>query len=434
IENTSELSAEFRAIAEDSGQLQAVYFVTASSAAGADPYYTGARTPSLIVGSPTHLPFHESFSGMTASATWHLQMPENSEGRWELTAVDPGPHDADGGYAEFTPVIEGDGFSLLSEKITLDVDLPLLSFFYYAVPADDHLNLSVIPLDGSQPILASFPLSSGTGWTEADIDLRPLAGKTVQILFSYSTAAGAHVLLDNISVTSGLLRNLTALSISAPEKMEVGTPYPVEVTVRNAGMEPVDSYNVHLYRDDDLVASVTAPSIQPFATAAVTFTQTPTLFFPDQTAYHAVIEADNEQDTSDNTISPVISAISFPACPAVSDLEASADGDAGVTLSWTPVNPADVQPVTLTEYFESYESFTISDLSPWTLVDRDARGTWGIGIDNMPHAGDPMAYILIDNTNFPDDPNFSSRLSGNKYLASISSTAEHNDDWLISPL
>ncbi len=433
-EGIKDCKVSFRAIAEGNGQIQAFYFVTAQSKAGALPYYQGARSNSAIVGTPTAMPFQESFAGMSASAVWYLNMPAGTGGQWQLTGIDPGAQDGDGGYAEFAPTLSGDSFTLLSEKIVVSGDNPLLSFWYYSIDTDDELRVSVIPTGGNAPIEAVFPIADGKGWTEADIDLRSLKGKTVQILFSYQTVGnrGAHVLLDNIRVDQGRLNNLSAVEITAPEKVYAGAEYTVGVKVRNSGMDPADGYRIVLYRDGERISEMSGERIEPFSTAIVEFPEKATLFFSDMTSYHAAIEFDTDEDMADNTSEAVNTVVSKPIYPTVTDLSGVGNSDS-VVLSWSAVDPSEADDVEVTEDFEDYDSFTIDNLGNWTLVDRDGRGTYGIGIDNMPHGGDPFAYILIDNSNFADDPNFVSHAGGHKYLASVCCAGDNNDDWLISP-
>lgn len=433
-EGLTEGRTEFRAIAENEGQIQAFYYVAAQSKAGTLPYYKGRRSKSLIVGTPTSMPFHESFAGMSASAIWHMVIPEGTGGQFQLTGIDPGAQDEDGSYAEFAPTQPGDSFTLLSEKIVVSGRNPLFSCYYYSVPTDDELHISAIPVDGSAPLESVFPLAGGNGWTEADIDLREMAGKPVQIFFSYQTTGdrAAHLLLDNISVAEGKSYDLTALSMSVPEKMAVGEPHKIAVKIRNSGMEPAEGYDVVLYRDGERVGAVSGSRLEAFAQGTVEFTETPTVFYSDVVDYHAEIEFDADEDKSNNVFASVRTVVPSTSYPVVSDLygEESADG---VTLAWSGINLETTKPEPVTEDFENYDPFTIDDLGEWTLVDRDGRGTYGIGIDNMPHGGDPFAYILIDNSNFPDDPNFVSHAGGHRYLASVCCAGDHNDDWLISP-
>lgn len=434
MEGITERTITFRAIAENSGQLQALYYVTAQSKAGALPYYKGVRTGSIIVGTPTAMPFRESFSGMMASAVWHLVIPQGTGGQWQLTGIDPGPQDGDGGYAEFAPTLPGDSFTLLSEKISVTGENPWLSFYYYSLPTDDELSVSVIPICDCAPVECVFPIAEGNGWSQANIDLRGMTGKTVQILFSYQTKGdrAAHILLDNINVEEGVLHDLTAVSVSVPGKMTVGEATTIGVSLRNAGMEPAEGYSVVLYRDGERVEAVAGPRLEAFARGTVEFTQTPTVFFGDFTNYHAEIEFDADQNMADNRTASVQTLVSKLSYPAVADL-AGEESAAGVVLTWSAIDLGTAEPEPVTEDFEDYDPFTISDLGNWTLVDRDGRGTYGIGIDNMPHGGDPFAYILIDNSNFADDPNFVSRDGGHRYLASVCCAGDNNDDWLISP-
>ncbi len=435
IEDLTDTEVSFRAIAADSGQLQIKYFVGAVNKAGVMMFLDCASCPWTIVGSPTPMPYGDSFAD--TSSAWDLTIPAGTGGQWQITGINPGSQDDDHCYAEFAPTQPGDSFTLVSQKVRLSDPYPLFSFYYYSVPCENELKVTVVSRDGDMaPTEAVFPLAEGNGWTEACVDLRPYAGNTIQYVFSYEAGDGlaGHVLLDNLSIRSGELHNIAVTSIHVPEKMRLDEKQAVSVGLRNAGMEKAEGYKVTLYRDGEAVATLIGDPLEPFASSTVTFEATPTLFYSDSPVYHAEVEWSDDADPSDNISADAQTIVMKPSFPTVSGLSAEVTAE-GVKLSWNPIDLSTAVPEPMTEDFENYDSFTIDDLGQWTLVDVDGRGTYGLGIDNMPHAGDPFAYILVDNTNFSDDPNFSSRgESSHKYLASVCCAGEHNDDWLISPL
>lgn len=434
IEGLTETEVSFRAIAADSGQLQIKYFVGAVNKAGGMTFLDCASCPWTIVGSPSPMPYGDSFAD--TSTAWDLTIPAGTGGQWQITGIDPGAQDDDHCYAEFAPTQPGDSFTLVSQKVRLSDPDPLFSFYYYSVPCENVLKVTVRSLDGeAAPTEAQYPLAEGNGWTEGCIDLRKYSGKTIQYIFSYEAGDGlaGHVLLDNVTVRSGQLHNMAVTSIRVPEKMHVGEEHTVSVGLRNAGMDKAQGYKVTLYRDGNPVATVSGEAMEPFATATLNFKDVPTLFYSDSPVYHAEVEWSADSDASDNLSAEVRTIVVKPSFPTVSDLSAEVT-DNGIRLTWSAIDFSTAVPEPVTEDFESYDSYTIDDFGQWIPIDVDGRGTYGLGIDNMPHAGDPFAYILVDNTNFSDDPNFASRgVGSNKYLASVCCAGEHNDDWIISP-
>ncbi|MBD5225013.1 MAG: hypothetical protein HDS68_03470 [Bacteroidales bacterium] len=435
IEGLTETEVSFRAIAADSGQSQIKYFVGAVNKAGVMMFLDCASCPWTIVGSPSPMPYGDSFAD--ASTAWDLTIPSGSGGQWQITGIDPGAQDDDHCYAEFAPTQPGDSFILVSQKVRLSDPDPLFSFYYYSVPCENVLKVTVRSLDGeAAPTEVLYPLAEGSGWTEGCIDLRKYSGKTVQYIFSYEAGDGlaGHVLLDNVTIRSGQLHNMAVTSIHVPEKMHIGEEQNVSVGLRNAGMDKADGYKVTLYRDGEAVATVNGEAMEPFATATLHFKDVPTLFCSDSPVYRAEVEWGADADASDNQSAEAQTIVVKPSFPTVSDLSAEVT-ESGIRLTWSAIDFSTAVPEPVTEDFESYDSFTIDDFGQWMPVDVDGRGTYGLGIDNMPHAGDPFAYILVDNTNFSDDPNFSSRgIGSNKYLASVCCAGEHNDDWIISPM
>ncbi|MFO8144247.1 MAG: carboxypeptidase regulatory-like domain-containing protein [Candidatus Syntrophosphaera sp.] len=87
----------------------------------------------------------------------------------------------------------------------------------------------------------------------------------------------------------------------------------------------------------------------------------------------------------------------------------------------------------LEDGFESYDNFAL-EFAPWTLVDVDLSGTYGMTGVTWPNAYEAMAYmIFVPSATTPPvddaDPH-----GGIKEAASFASTTPPNDDWLITPV
>jgi hypothetical protein len=91
---------------------------------------------------------------------------------------------------------------------------------------------------------------------------------------------------------------------------------------------------------------------------------------------------------------------------------------------------------TVTMDFENFADFSLV-LSPWTTIDLDGYGTYGITYYTFPHMNEPMSYIVFNpgsaTPSLLDDPALLPH-GGYKYAACFASVSHPNNDWLISPL
>ncbi|MEN6444872.1 MAG: carboxypeptidase regulatory-like domain-containing protein [Candidatus Cloacimonas sp.] len=85
-----------------------------------------------------------------------------------------------------------------------------------------------------------------------------------------------------------------------------------------------------------------------------------------------------------------------------------------------------------TDDFESYADFTIT-FAPWTLVDVDQSGTYGIQGYSWENIYNPQAFIIFNpTTTSPALTTFAAH-GGNKLAACFASTTPPNNDWMITP-
>ena len=121
--------------------------------------------------------------------------------------------------------------------------------------------------------------------------------------------------------------------------------------------------------------------------------------------------------------------------PAVTDLRAEQDEFGITTLTWSEPDYSVIPAHAVTEDFESYEAFTISDFGDWKMHDGDGAYVTTIQGCIWPNYFKPTAYqifapaktqpaIAIDAW----QPH-----SGEQYPISFCCEQPQNDDWLISP-
>lgn len=84
--------------------------------------------------------------------------------------------------------------------------------------------------------------------------------------------------------------------------------------------------------------------------------------------------------------------------------------------------------------FELCDDFTVTDVMPWTSVDRDRAKTWGMyGID-WPHSGEAMGFMAFNPSETePAVDDVLKPHGGERMGVAFVSVDRQNDDWLISP-
>ena len=97
------------------------------------------------------------------------------------------------------------------------------------------------------------------------------------------------------------------------------------------------------------------------------------------------------------------------------------------------------QTVLFEDNFESYTDFSIANVGNWTLIDVDAKPTFGFNGVTYTNAGSPKAFQVFNSTltTPPLDPTEASdwtARSGEKTMTSFgANSAPWSNDWLISP-
>lgn len=95
---------------------------------------------------------------------------------------------------------------------------------------------------------------------------------------------------------------------------------------------------------------------------------------------------------------------------------------------------------TVTDGFESYEPFTISNFGEWQLVDNDGSLTYTIsnsesesGDYEYPNAGYQMAFQALNPSKAGIRGNLWTPYLGDQMAVCFAAAERSNDDWLISP-
>ncbi len=438
-------------------QKLAWYTVAAQNAAGRGKE---AYTDTIFVGTPYSLPIKESFSrrGMD-NGPWNIV--SSSAAEWMLLSEGTyaSPADADGGLMAFTTLVEGAEARLVSPKFALSGSkYPRLGFYvWHMAQCRGTLGVSVRDAKGILHEIGTVTPSEGTDtlaenkgeWREHVFNLSEYSGEDhIQLVF---TGRGGNtddvswfvpIYLDKISVIDQLDYNLRMLQISAKDNVtstEVGVPLEITATLANTGAKTASGYTVRLFRNGVEVSSIQGADIPAGGYGSVVFTDTPNGDAAESSEYTASIDwADdaNKDDNASNSLQLTI----LPGKPYVSELSAVRSGEDAV-LSWQRPAGADkgTTAETVTEGFESYFPFTITNFGEWTLYDGDKQATLGIQdgtgyFVQYPNVESPMAYQVFNPTKASLSALYYSAHKGAQCAATFSAgRTTANDDWLISP-
>jgi hypothetical protein len=120
-------------------------------------------------------------------------------------------------------------------------------------------------------------------------------------------------------------------------------------------------------------------------------------------------------------------------CSATGYQTATQTGVVVVTGQTTNVNFNLTLSNLVTDGFETYTDFSI-DFAPWTNVDVDQSGTYGITNTTFLHSEEAMSFIVFNPTTTTPPLTTAAWLAhgGNKFAGCFAATTPPNNDWLIS--
>lgn len=390
---------------------------------------------SVVTGAPYTMPFKESVAGASLSYWWGTASDSNNrvlEGGVYIAEEDAS--DSDGGCFALVGKTAG-WVSLESGKIALaGTANPVVTF--------DHKATSAISFD----VIAITPkgetkletITSGTSYAPAKVSLVQFADEDwVRIIFKANYTAAGNLFLDKVKVYNCLDHNLVATKISATPSVEAGKDISINVEVENQGAVNVEAgaYTVELYCNGAKVKTVDGPAVASDAKATVAFIEKTTVMTSGKLSWNAVVVYAADEDNTNNATATVSTTIKTSNYPAVTDLTGQQNG-ANVELSWSEPNLDAAQPVTVTDDFESYDSFSTT-AGDWTFVDVDQSpigGFQNLDIPNIPQQSLQSFWVhdVTDAALF--NQSFAAH-SGTKYLGSMFRyDGGQVDDWAISPM
>lgn len=419
-------------------------------------------------GTPYELPLRESFTrGGTGTAPWKLTA-ERGNNTWyaltDLPDVALRPFDNDEGMLVYTAL--GTGTSRLETPLLnfLTAEKPAVKLWYYMFDANTRLQITGSADSGNTwQTFAEVTSPGEPQWRLLTVDVGDLAGfERVQLAIQgTSSAPGAYVVVDNITIDEAHACDPMVTSLSLPSKIQAGSDYTATVTVANNGAETLSGYTVEIWHDDVLAGTATGPELAPDAIATVEVTAHMSSNAREATATVWVRHPDDADETNSSLQARCNVVPSY--LPAPLDLENVAQGGESVELQWTA--PANEYTAPLTDDFEDYEAGSLGGIDVTyneTTKQMDARCTTGalgrlklvdgdhyatgtlFNMSDLPHSQQGMVCQVLDVDAFGLDKRSTllAAHSGSKFLCfwiamdrsnPVDEFSVNNDDWLITP-
>lgn len=449
----------------DYSKLEGQDFFAYQVTAGIDEQYYSLDTASdiIVAGTPSALPFRESFAGGVYDGFWcidpettgsNTQMYGTTTDEYFASLIDPEDPDApaplasqdgDHGFYYWMPYDATARFGLMSTRTDISAAAsPVLEFY---VQGQGSLVEALIAAgtDTKLTVAKSFDLKENptTGWTLVRVPLDEYKAQgTVQFELRLSAIHNDDehtwsVPLDNIRIRDLAPADIRIVTASLPSKAAPQETVNSSAHIENLGTETAEAATASLTVNGTVVATKSLEAILPDAFADVAFEYTVPLNAPAELEMAIVIDNDNDITPADNSASASVS-VTRKNFATVTDLKATL-AEQQVELTWSaPVNEVSA-PVTINEDFESedYTPMSITGCGDWTVYDGDATKTYNVFRELYnDFQTQPIAFQLFNRVvaQVPEqywidaEPH-----SGNTFMMAPSAQSAKNDNWLISP-
>ena len=423
------------------------YTVTPWSKNGGSGY--SATSGKLISNEPAVIPLTESFTG-SGSYAWNL------DNWWQTTKASTSSYwqkvtnnyDGDNSGLEFIPWKSNEVMEFNTLKISLkDAKDPKLVFAHGGFPGSKH-KISVLIDKKPQGVAESVysydyetqDYSEEVVWTQAIVDLKPYVSEDYVIVkfVVESKTSGDAIVIDDIRIFDAPALDVE-VKANIPENIKVDEEKTIQATVRSLGTYYLFGFSVDCYVNGELVKSYADQSLAPFASKNYEFPITATITDSEQLEVEVKVNFKDDADPSNNTVTASVE-VEQSTLPKATDLVAVLE-DTKVNLSWTAPAGGTYQ---VTEDFESQTPFSLTDLSPWTTVDKDGEATlyldeYSVPGISYPNTETPKAFMVFNPQEAKADVSSFTALapySGSQYAIAFNPQSYYvsADDWLISPL
>lgn len=424
---------------------QAVQYATVA-AVNSQGTSQAERSNPIFTGAPSSLPFKETFpdGNFQDGHIWVSYTGNDNDANYFTLSDVASVETTHPGAIGFAPKVTGDSAMVYSQKISLaGAESPYLTFCCYYVPLSKmKVKVSAVLPNQSHVYLYTYDYTKETdankGWKYQSVDLSQFKSQPyIQLCFTgIGDKPADPVVIDNITVMHRL-KNDIAVDITSDKNILVGEKLKCTINIRNMGYEPASGMKVGVLLNGQKVLEQTVPIFYtiPAGEYLAGDFSVPTNMATADTVYlqgYATIDGDMAPENNTSGIDTVF--VKHPTLISINDLTGSLGSDKKtVSLQWTaPENTV----ATITEDFEQYPDYEITNIGDWTLFDGDNEHTNGFTNLEFSHEYDKKAFIIFNpigtGLTYMDDwaPH-----SGSKVAATFSvAYLEANDDWLISPL
>ncbi len=422
-----------------------VYYIVQAETAGGSSTYAFSNIYPL--GEPYATPAHEAFDLNRMNYIWITEVPDGSFTSWDLFEPSELPFESLDGNAIAMAYAQYDsGFNtsyFFSGLFDLSgLSKPVLSFYLFDVVCNNKLNIRIN--DGEKwSVLSNISLGEkNMEWRKVSIDLSAYAGKAVCFELEANCTDINLIAIDDFRVTDDFNNNLSAISITAPDKVNANEKFTVEVRYENSAKNAVEDYSVALYADDEFFTEISGETIAANEFKTAVFEIELPVVSPESIEFKGVINYNADEYETDNVTYTTNVKVNIPVLPAPRDLTATQSNNS-VELSW---NEPDLS-VTLAnprlDDIESYVPFSSGlpgsevandNIGDWNMYDVDGLDTYSIGggmLGEFSNDTNPKAFIVYDSHQVED--NVFACHSGHQMFMSLCSKGGANDDWLVSP-
>lgn len=411
----------------------------------------------MNVGTPYALPFAENFAqSKFHSSAWYSRATQG-KASWQMTdgsMMSVQPYFADHGMMQFSNQSFAPSEAILylpRVDMSSEKAATLVFYMYHGTEAEpEDLCLTVRASADDAPFveLQQIAYNDGTiGWQRHEVSLQSLQAKdNVWLqLVGYAYDNSASLFVDDLTVGQQYGLDLELSHAAFPASIQAGHTVQIDVLVSNAGMETSASATLQLLKQGISVAEAPVAALQPGEQQTISMELTADIAEAYDTLFcQAVIVCDADQNASNDAsaIAPILAkGNTLPTLHITAQKESEQ-----IVLSWEA--PTAEQAVPLTDSFEDYSPYALSDFGPWIAYDGDQTMTYWLRY--WPSVGNPWANMAFEvwNTDqlfadgfYIDETDVWPNHSGSASLISFTAitdpitwdTPMPNDNWLIAP-
>ena len=420
----------------------------------------------IAIGRPYDLPYVESFKNGNPKTIFRSEVISGAAYWGYGSLLDKHqPLDDDGGFALMEVMSRGHGAALVSGRVKLSGEHPVLSAYVFNFSDGNLKDNNILGMEVRPDKTLEWEIVEGTdktvdewtngqpGWQKINVDLSKYAGETVQLAFAGFGVSSQFVMLDLITL-NGAAVDMAALSTGIPEEAFVGKEFPIVPVIKNLDINPVSGYKVELIRNEEVISTATPEgSLAAGATTTVAFKDLIPMqdrqTAPDtEYTYKVRVTADGDMDKINDTSKALtLNLAPIETYPTVQNL-AGVEESARIHLSWeAPAIPEAAAETT--DDLESYAAWSTfkTGMGGYTLYDEDDIATAGVSFGWPIEKYSKQSFFLAD---FSEDwtnkyeekyPTLFKARSGNKALVSLTGqyyegqyVVNDVEDWLVSPL